>query len=108
MGFFIGKFRPGLKCKKMELTGAEIVCESLLKEGADVVFGLPGGAVLPLYGALSSYPAIRHILVRHEQAAAMAADGYARATDKVGVCIATSGPGATNSVSYTHLRAHET
>ncbi|SVB29663.1 uncharacterized protein METZ01_LOCUS182517, partial [marine metagenome] len=53
----------------MELTGAEIVCESLLKEGADVVFGLPGGAVLPLYGALSNYPAIRHILVRHEQAA---------------------------------------
>ena len=52
----------------MEITGAEIVCESLLKEGADVCFGLPGGAVLPLYGALSSYPAIRHILVRHEQA----------------------------------------
>jgi acetolactate synthase-1/2/3 large subunit len=83
----------------MELTGAEIVCESLLKEGADIVFGLPGGAVLPLYGALSSYPAIRHILVRHEQAAAMAADGFARATDKVGVCIATSGPGATNLVT---------
>ncbi len=58
----------------MELTGAEIVCESLLKEGVDVVFGLPGGAVLPLYGALSSYPGVRHILVRHEQAAAMAAD----------------------------------
>ena len=83
----------------MELTGAEIVCESLLKEGADVVFGLPGGAVLPLYGALSVYPAIRHILVRHEQAAAMAADGYSRATGKVGVCIATSGPGATNMVT---------
>ncbi|MDA0263411.1 MAG: biosynthetic-type acetolactate synthase large subunit [Chloroflexi bacterium] len=83
----------------MELTGAEIVCESLLKEGADVVFGLPGGAVLPLYGALSSYPGIRHILVRHEQAAAMAADGYSRATGKVGVCVATSGPGATNLVT---------
>ena len=83
----------------MELTGAEIVCESLLKEGADVVFGLPGGAVLPLYGALSSYPGVRHILVRHEQAAAMAADGYARVTGKVGVCIATSGPGATNLVT---------
>ena len=66
----------------MELTGAEIVCESLLKEGVDVVFGLPGGAVLPLYGALSTYPAIRHILVR-----------------KVGVCLATSGPGATNLVT---------
>lgn len=80
----------------MELTGAEIVCESLLKEGVEVMFGLPGGAVLPLYGALGKYPQIRHILVRHEQAAAMAADGYARATGKVGVCTATSGPGATN------------
>ena len=83
----------------MELTGAEIVCESLLKEGVDVVFGLPGGAVLPLYGALSTYPDIRHILVRHEQAAAMAADGFSRATGRVGVCLATSGPGATNLVT---------
>ena len=80
----------------MQLTGAEIVCESLLKEGVEVIFGLPGGAVLPLYGALSSYPDLRHILVRHEQAAAMAADGYARCTGNVGVCTATSGPGATN------------
>ena len=80
----------------MELTGAEIVCESLLKEGVDIIFGLPGGAVLPLYGALSSYPDLRHVLVRHEQAAAMAADGYARSTGNVGVCTATSGPGATN------------
>jgi acetolactate synthase-1/2/3 large subunit len=83
----------------MELTGAEIVCESLLKEGVEVIFGLPGGAVLPLYGMLSKYPQLRHILVRHEQAAAMAADGYARATGKVGVCAATSGPGATNLVT---------
>ena len=83
----------------MELTGAQIVCESLLKEGVDVIFGLPGGAVLPFYGALSGYPQLRHILVRHEQAAAMAADGYARATGKVGVCTATSGPGATNLVT---------
>ena len=83
----------------MELSGAEIVCESLLKEGVEVVFGLPGGAVLPLYGALAGYPGLRHILVRHEQAAAMAADGYARATGKVGVCVATSGPGATNLVT---------
>ncbi len=83
----------------MELTGAEIVCESLLKEGVDVMFGLPGGAVLPLYGALAKYPNIRHILVRHEQAAAMAADGYARTSGKVGVCSATSGPGATNLVT---------
>ena len=83
----------------MELTGAEIVCESLLKEGVDVVFGLPGGAVLPFYGALAKYPQLRHILVRHEQGAAMAADGYARVTGKVGVCAATSGPGATNLVT---------
>ncbi|MFQ6030137.1 MAG: thiamine pyrophosphate-binding protein, partial [Dehalococcoidia bacterium] len=83
----------------MELTGAEIVCESLLQEGVDVVFGLPGGAVLPFYGALSKYDQIRHILVRHEQAAAMAADAYARVTGKVGVCVATSGPGATNLVT---------
>ena len=82
-----------------ELTGAEIVCESLLQEGVDVLFGLPGGAVLPFYGALSKYPQLRHILVRHEQAAVMAADGYARATGKVGVCCATSGPGATNLVT---------
>ena len=83
----------------MELTGAEIVCESLLKEGVDVIFGLPGGAVLPLYGALAKYPQLRHILVRHEQAAAHAADGYSRVTGKVGVCVATSGPGATNLVT---------
>ena len=83
----------------MRLTGAEIVCESLLKEGVDLVFGLPGGAVLPLYGAMANYPRLRHVLVRHEQAAAMAADGYARATGRVGVCAATSGPGATNLVT---------
>jgi acetolactate synthase-1/2/3 large subunit len=83
----------------MKLTGAEIVCESLLKEGVEVIFGLPGGAVLPFYGALSKYPQLRHVLVRHEQAAVMAADGYARATGKVGVCSATSGPGATNLVT---------
>ena len=80
----------------MKLTGAQIVCESLLSEGVEVAFGLPGGAILPLYGALPQYPQLRHILVRHEQGAAMAADGYARATGRVGVCIATSGPGATN------------
>ena len=83
----------------MKMTGAQIVCESLLREGVDTIFGLPGGAVLPFYGALSGYPGLRHILVRHEQAAAMAADGYARATGKVGVCSATSGPGATNLVT---------
>ena len=91
--------REGIMALTGQLTGAEIVCESLLQEGVDVLFGLPGGAVLPFYGALSKYPQLRHILVRHEQAAVMAADGYARATGKVGVCCATSGPGATNLVT---------
>lgn len=82
----------------MKLKGAQILCESLVREGVEVIFGLPGGAVLPLYDTLPRYP-IRHILVRHEQGAAHAADGYARATGKVGVCLATSGPGATNLVT---------
>ena len=83
----------------MKLTGAQILCESLLKEGADVMFGYPGGVLLPFFDTLPQYPALRHILVRHEQGAAHAADGYARATGKVGVCLATSGPGATNLVT---------
>lgn len=82
----------------MNLSGSQIVCESLLREGVDIVFGYPGGAVIGLYDALLDYP-LRHVLVRHEQAAAHAADGYARASGKVGVCIATSGPGATNLVT---------
>jgi len=83
----------------MKMSGAQIVCKSLVKEGVEVIFGFPGGAVLPLYDALPQYPQLRHILVRHEQGAAHAADGYARATGKVGVCMATSGPGATNLVT---------
>jgi acetolactate synthase-1/2/3 large subunit len=83
----------------MKLTGGQIVCESLLKEGVDVIFGILGGAILPLYDTLPQYPQLRHVLVRHEQCAAHAADGYARATGKVGVCFATSGPGATNLVT---------
>ena len=83
----------------MKLTGAQILCESLIKEGVEVIFGFPGGAVLPLYDTLPHYPQLRHILVRHEQGAAHAADGYARATGKVGVCFATSGPGAANLVT---------
>ena len=79
----------------MKFTGAKILIESLLKENTEVVFGYPGGAVLPIFDALYDY-SLRFILVRHEQAAAHAADGYARATGKVGVCMATSGPGATN------------
>ncbi len=82
----------------MKLTGAHIVWESLAREGVEVVFGISGGAVIHLYHALPEYP-IRHVLMRHEQAAAHAADGYARATGKVGVCLATSGPGATNLVT---------
>jgi len=83
----------------MKMTGAQILCESLVREGVEVIFGFPGGSVLPLYDTLPHYPQLRHILVRHEQGAAHAADGYARATGKVGVCLATSGPGATNLVT---------
>ncbi|MBF8267707.1 MAG: ilvB [Dehalococcoidia bacterium] len=83
----------------MKMSGAQIVCESLLREGVELVFGIPGGTILPLYQTMVDYPQIRHILVRHEQGAAMAADGYARATGRVGVCMATSGPGATNLVT---------
>jgi len=83
----------------MKMTGAQILCESLVKEEVEVIFGLPGGSVIPLYDTLPKYPQLRHILVRHEQGAAHAADGYARATGKVGVCFATSGPGATNLVT---------
>src|SRR5665213_3947540 len=81
------------------LTGAEIVWATLAGEGVDKVFGYPGGAILPVYDALRKFPSIHHVLVRHEQSAAHMADGYARASGKVGVCIATSGPGATNLVT---------
>ncbi len=83
----------------MLLTGAEILLECLIKEGVEVVFGYPGGAILPTYDAMTKYPQIRHVLVRHEQGASHMADGFARASGKVGVCIATSGPGATNLVT---------
>ena len=83
----------------MQKTGGQIVCESLIREGVEVIFGLPGGAILPLYQTLPEYPQLRHILTRHEQGAAHAADGYARVTGKPGVCWATSGPGATNLVT---------
>jgi acetolactate synthase-1/2/3 large subunit len=82
----------------MKLNGARVVWEGLIREAVEVVFGISGGAVIPLYHFLPEYP-IRHVLMRHEQAAAHAADGYARATGKVGVCLATSGPGATNLVT---------
>src|SRR3970040_654747 len=83
----------------MKLTGAQIVMECLQREGVEVIFGYPGGAHLPLYDTLAQYPQVRHVLVRHEQAAAHAADAYARVTGKAGVAWATSGPGATNLVT---------
>jgi acetolactate synthase I/II/III large subunit len=84
--------------QKMKLTGAEIVMECLVREGVDVIFGYPGGAIMPVHDAMLKYP-VHHVLTRHEQGAAFAADGYARASKKVGVAIATSGPGATNLVT---------
>jgi acetolactate synthase I/II/III large subunit len=81
------------------LTGSQILCRALLEQNVDVLFGYPGGAIMPFYHALPEYPGLRHVLVRHEQAAAHAADGYARASGRAGVCVATSGPGATNLVT---------
>jgi acetolactate synthase-1/2/3 large subunit len=82
----------------MKLTGAQIVWETMVREGVETIFGISGGTVIHLYHALPDYP-IHHVLMRHEQGAAHAADGYARATGNVGVCMATSGPGATNLVT---------
>src|SRR5690242_12968513 len=81
------------------VTGAQALVRSLEEVGADIVFGIPGGAILPAYDPLYDSTKVRHILVRHEQGAGHAAEGYAQATGKVGVCIATSGPGATNLVT---------
>lgn len=83
----------------MKLTGAEIIIQALIDQGVDTIFGYPGGAVLPIYDALFKQNKLRHILVRHEQAAAHAAEAYARSTGKVGVLLVTSGPGATNTVT---------
>ena len=84
----------------MQLTGAEIIIECLKEQKVDTVFGYPGGAILNVYDALYKHSdEIQHILTSHEQGASHAADGYARATGKVGVCLATSGPGATNLVT---------
>jgi acetolactate synthase-1/2/3 large subunit len=84
---------------EVELSGAEIVVQALTDEGVEYVFGYPGGAVLHMYDALFNQDKVKHILVRHEQGASHAADGYARATGKCGVCLVTSGPGATNAVT---------
>ena len=81
-------------------SGAQIMCEALIREGVDLIFGIPGGAIMPFYFALPEYAGrLRHVLCRHEQGAGHAAEGYARATGRVGVCVGTSGPGATNLVT---------
>jgi thiamine pyrophosphate-dependent acetolactate synthase large subunit-like protein len=82
--------------RKKTITGAELFCRSLVEEGVTYLFGYTGGAIMPVYDAFPKFPKLTHIMVRHEQAAAFAAQGMARATGKPGVCIATSGPGATN------------
>ena len=82
-----------------ELKGADILVRALQAEGVDYLWGYPGGAALHIYDALYRQETIRHVLVRHEQAAVHAADGFARATGEVGVCLVTSGPGATNAVT---------
>jgi acetolactate synthase-1/2/3 large subunit len=83
----------------MKMTGAQMILDGFVKEDVEVIFGILGGAILPLYDTLPQYPQLRHVLTRHEQGAAHAADGYARTSEKVGVCMATSGPGATNLVT---------
>jgi acetolactate synthase-1/2/3 large subunit len=85
--------------RKRTRIGADVVCEALLRQGVEVFFSYPGGVILPLYDVLGDYPELRHVLVRHEQGGAHAADGYARATGRVGVAMGTSGPGATNLVT---------
>ena len=96
---------PARRCSTRAATlkrtriGADVLCEALLRQGVDVFFSYPGGVILPLYDVLGDYPELRHILVRHEQGGAHAADGYARVTGRVGVCMGTSGPGATNLVT---------
>ena len=81
------------------MTGAAVILKALQDQGVEVIFGYPGGAVLPIYDELFKTNAVRHILVRHEQAAVHAAEGYARSTGKVGGVLVTSGPGATNAVT---------
>src|SRR6201747_831127 len=85
--------------KTETLTGAEILVRALVDQGVDTIFGYPGGAVLPIYDALFHEPRLHHVLVRHEQGATHAAEGYARSTGKPGVVLVTSGPGATNAVT---------
>jgi acetolactate synthase I/II/III large subunit len=88
-----------VRSRKRTRIGADALMEALINQGADVLFSYPGGVILPIYDILGDYPEIRHVLVRHEQGGGHAADGYARASGKVGVCMGTSGPGATNLVT---------
>src|SRR6266850_6294058 len=88
-----------MKPEEPATTGADLLVKALIDEDVEVVFGYPGGAVLPIYDELFKQNKLRHILVRHEQGAAHAAEGYARSTGKVGVLLVTSGPGATNAVT---------
>ena len=81
------------------MNGARWLAQALVAEGVDTLFGYPGGTIMPFYDALHGTPALKHVLVRHEQGAAFAANGYARASGRVGVCVATSGPGASNLVT---------
>src|SRR4051794_26491362 len=92
-------FYPMDRVKTSTLSGAEIVIRCLQEEGVEYVFGYPGGAVLFIYDALFQQDKVKHILVRHEQGAVHAADAYARCSDKVGVCLVTSGPGVTNAIT---------
>ena len=86
--------------KTKTITGADAIVQCLLQEGVDTIFGYPGGAIMPVYDSLFDYQdELKHILTRHEQGAIHAAQGYARVSDKVGVCMATSGPGATNLIT---------
>src|SRR3954467_6059695 len=90
--------QPNEKPSDERFSGARLILKALEEQGVEVVFGYPGGAVLPIYDELFKQNRIRHVLVRHEQAAVHAAEGYARATGRVGCVLVTSGPGATNAV----------
>ena len=93
----MGKIAIKTKTEQQVMTGSQAVVHSLIAEGVDLIFGYPGGAIMPVYDALYDVEdKLTHILTRHEQGATHAAQGFARATGKVGVCLATSGPGATN------------
>ena len=89
----------GNDLERGEMTGAKALWATLANHGITTVFGYPGGAIMPVYDALTFYPEVRHVLTRHEQGAAHAAEGWAKATGEIGVCMATSGPGATNLVT---------